>query len=496
MGLKGIDTWDRAQTHMVGRGRVLWYCSGELQVKENSKKTKSDQNQTKPGSKLCSVPILALPEGSEDFIIYCDASIKGLGTVLMQRENVIAYASRQLKIHEKINTTQDLKLGAVVFALKLWRGHLKGFGYSVGYEYCLPSTDRRAKQKNHSDTGRYVTRLRVGDAQLTGPELIHETTEKIMQIKERIQAARDRQKSYANVRCKPLKFQFGDRVMLKVSPWKGVIRFGKQEKLNLRYIGPFKVLAKVRTVSYRLELLQQLSKVHSTFHVSNLKKCLFDEPLAIPLDEIYIDDKLYFVEEPVKIMDREVKRLKQSFIPIIKEPEAPKEALSSLDYVPGPEHSPSPEYVPGLEHPPSPDYVPEPEYLEYLVPSDAEASIKDQPLPDDASPIAISPGYRFYWGSDEEPEAPKEALSSLDYVPGPEHSPSPEYVPGLEHPPSPDYVPEPEYLEYLVPSDAEAPIKDQPLPDDASPTAISPGYVADSDPEEDPEEDLADYQAK
>ncbi|GKB09711.1 hypothetical protein Tco_0838023 [Tanacetum coccineum] len=106
--------------------------------------------------------------------------------------------------------------------------------------------------------------------------------------------------------------------MLKVSPWKGVIRFGKRGKLNPRYIRPFKILAKVGMVAYRLELLEQLSRVHSTFHVSNLKKCLSDEPLAIPLDEIHVDDKLNFIEEPVEIMDREVKCLKQSRIPIMK----------------------------------------------------------------------------------------------------------------------------------------------------------------------------------
>ncbi|GKF49628.1 hypothetical protein Tco_0142879, partial [Tanacetum coccineum] len=158
----------------------------------------------------------------------------------------------------------------------------------------------------------------VGDAQLTGLEIIRETTEKIIQIKHRLQASRDRQRSYAEKRRKPLEFQVGDKVMLKVSPWKGVIRFGKLGKLNPRYIRPFKILAKVGTVAYRLELPEKLSCVHSTFHVSNHKKCLSEEPLAIPLDKIYVDDKLNFIEEPIEIMDREVKRLKQSRILIVK----------------------------------------------------------------------------------------------------------------------------------------------------------------------------------
>nr|GEW59070.1 putative reverse transcriptase domain-containing protein [Tanacetum cinerariifolium] len=106
--------------------------------------------------------------------------------------------------------------------------------------------------------------------------------------------------------------------MLKVSPWKGVIHFGKQGKLNPRYSGPFKFITKVRTIAYRLELLEQLGRVYSTFHVSKLKKCLSDESLAIPLDEIQIDDKLYFIEESVEIMNREVKRLKKSRILIVK----------------------------------------------------------------------------------------------------------------------------------------------------------------------------------
>nr|GEY68238.1 putative reverse transcriptase domain-containing protein [Tanacetum cinerariifolium] len=129
----------------------------------------------------------------------------------------------------------------------------------------------------------------VGDAQLTGPEIIHETTEKIVQIKSRIQAARDRQNSYADLKHKSMDFQVGDRVMLKVSPWKGL-----------------------------LELPQQLRRVHNTFHMSNLKKCLSDESLVIPLDELHIDDKLHFIEEPVEIIDREIKQLKRSRILIIK----------------------------------------------------------------------------------------------------------------------------------------------------------------------------------
>ncbi|GJX64551.1 hypothetical protein Tco_0298894 [Tanacetum coccineum] len=159
---------------------------------------------------------------------------------------------------------------------------------------------------------------KVREVQLTGPELVQETTENIIQITQRIQAARDRQKSYTDLKRKPMEFHVGDRVMLKVSPWKGVVRFGKRGKLNLRYVRHFKVLEKVRAIAYKLELPQELSRVHNTFHVSDLKKCYADEPLAVLLDGLHIDDKLYLIEEPVEIMNRKVKRLKQSRIPIVK----------------------------------------------------------------------------------------------------------------------------------------------------------------------------------
>ncbi|GJR27700.1 putative reverse transcriptase domain-containing protein [Tanacetum coccineum] len=423
--------------------------------------------------KLCSAPILALPEGSEDFIAYCDASKKGLGAVLMQREKVISYASRQLKIHEKNYTTHDLELGAVVFALKIWRHYLYGtkcivFTDHKSLQHILDQKELNMRQrrwivnaqteatetrehherrcwgswlpcygdlrtvimheshkskysihpgsdKMYQDmkklywwpnmktrtiallvsksatlhtmretdpldklarmylkevvtrhgipvsiicdrdprfasnfwrslqnalgtnldmsTGRYhpqterakergpfklsriccvlvqATLERSSNilASRTDPR---RTTEKIIQIKQRMQAARDRQKSYADLKRKPMEFQVGDKVMLKVSPWKGVVRFGKRGKLNPRYVGPFKVLEKVGEVAYKLELPEELSRVHNTFHVSNLKKCHADEPLAVPLDGLHLDDKLHFVEEPVEVVGREVKRLK------------------------------------------------------------------------------------------------------------------------------------------------------------------------------------------
>ncbi|GKB03246.1 putative reverse transcriptase domain-containing protein [Tanacetum coccineum] len=136
--------------------------------------------------------------------------------------------------------------------------------------------------------------------------------------KEKLKAARDRQKSYVDNRRKPLEFEVGDRVMLKVSPWKGVIRFGKKGKLASRYVGPFEILERIGLVAYRLRLPEQLSGVHDTFHVSNLKKCLADASFHMPLGKIKVDKTLRFVEEPVEIIDREVKSLKHSKISVRK----------------------------------------------------------------------------------------------------------------------------------------------------------------------------------
>ncbi|GJR04318.1 putative reverse transcriptase domain-containing protein [Tanacetum coccineum] len=183
-------------------------------------------------------------------------------------------------------TLEDMLRACVLDFGKSWDRHLPliEFSYNNSYHTSIKVAPFEALYGRKCRSP--ICWAEVGDSQLTGPEIIHETTEKIVQIKSRIQAAYDRQKSYAD--------------------------------LNPRYIGPFKILAKVGTVAYRLELPEQLSRVHSTFHVSNLKKCLFDETLAIPLDEIQIDDKLHFIKKLVKIMDHEVKHLKQSRIPIVK----------------------------------------------------------------------------------------------------------------------------------------------------------------------------------
>ncbi|GJW04179.1 hypothetical protein Tco_1563035 [Tanacetum coccineum] len=511
--------------------------------------------------KLCSAPILALPEGTKDFVVYCDTSLKGYGAVLMQREKVIAYASRKLKVHEENYTTHDLELGAVIFALRLWRHYLYGIILEKGIVadalshkerdnplrvralmmtvhnnlpkhireaqkeamkrknvraeamkrknvraenlgrdlvmheshkskyYIHPGSDKmyqdlkllywwpnmkadiatyiskcltcakvKAEHQNPSgllqqpeipvwkceritmdfvsglprtpsgydtiwvivdrltksahflpikktDSMEKLTRLylkeiealgtnldmstayhpqtdgqsertiqtledmlracvidfescwdchlplvefsynnsyhasikaapyealygrkcrslvcwsKVGDSQLTGLELIRDTTEKIVQIKNRLLAARSREKSYADKRLKPLEFEVGDMVLLKVSPWKGNVRFGKRSKLSPYYIGPFKVLARIGHVAYTLELPEELKGIHSTFHVSNLKKCLAKGEVVVPLEEIQLDDKLHMIEEPIEIVHKEVKRLKQSRIPIVK----------------------------------------------------------------------------------------------------------------------------------------------------------------------------------
>ncbi|GKB79830.1 putative reverse transcriptase domain-containing protein [Tanacetum coccineum] len=232
--------------------------------------------------------------------------------------DIYIYENCGLLYERTIQTLEDMLRACAIDFRKGWVNHLPlvEFSYNNSYHASIKAAPFEALYGRKCRSP--VCWTEVGEAQILGPELIQETTEKIVQIKQRMQAARDRQKSYADLKRKPMEFQVGDKVMLKVSPWKGVVRFGKRGKLNPRYVGPFKVLEKVGEVAYKLELPEELSRVHNTFHVSNLKKCYADEPLAVPLDGLHFDDKLQFVEEPVEIMDREVKWLKQSRIPLVK----------------------------------------------------------------------------------------------------------------------------------------------------------------------------------
>nr|GFA40889.1 putative reverse transcriptase domain-containing protein [Tanacetum cinerariifolium] len=242
--------------------------------------------------KLCSAPILALPEGSEDCICILRCFEQRVGRCVdAKREGTRLDMSTAYHLEtdgqseRTIQTIKDMLRACVIDFGKGWVNH-------------LPLTE-------------------VGEAQILGPELIQETTEKIVQTKQRMQAARDRQKSYVDSKRKPMEFQVEDKVMLKVSPWKGIVHFGKQEKLNPRYVGPFNVLEEIGKVAYKLELPKELSRVHNTFHVSNLKKCHADEPLAVPLNGLHFDDKLHFIKEPVEIVDCKVKWLKRSRIPLV-----------------------------------------------------------------------------------------------------------------------------------------------------------------------------------
>ncbi|XP_022029993.1 uncharacterized protein LOC110930644 [Helianthus annuus] len=490
-------------------------------------------------SKLSDAPILTLPEGSEDLVVYTDASHQGLGAVLMQRGKVIAYASRQLKPHESNYPTHDLELAAVVFALKLWRHYLYGIKSTIysdhkSLKYFFEQKDLNMRQRRwlelikdydceilyhpgkanvvadalsrkeypspiqvksmkmtvtpkllelikeaqtkslnatdpkkermkgligelkmngdgimtrygriwvpwlsevksllleeahksrytlaeiymneiiarhgvpvsivsdrdtrftfrfwrkfHEDVGTnlrlstayhpqtdgqsertiqtlldmlracvidlggnwdnhlplvefaynnsyqssikmvpyemlYGRKCRtpvcwgeIGQRELAPKDVVAITNEKIDQPRARLKAAQDRQKSYADKRRHPIEFQEGDRVFLKVSPWKGIIRFRKRGKLGPRYIGPFKIMARIGKVAYRLELPPALNGIHNTFHVSQLRRCLADDTAHVSLDDIELDDKMNYIEKPVAIKDSKITYLRNKAI--------------------------------------------------------------------------------------------------------------------------------------------------------------------------------------
>ncbi|GKD21954.1 putative reverse transcriptase domain-containing protein, partial [Tanacetum coccineum] len=318
---------------------------------------------------LCNAPILSLPDGIEDFVVYYDVLNQGLGCVLMQRAKkelnmrqrrwIELFSNNECEIHYhpgKANVVADalcrkkrvkpihvramamtIQSGVKRMILAAQSEALKEENTlaerlhrdAIGYEYGLSSSDGWTNYHLSIRCAPFealygrkcrspVLWAEIKESRLIGPELVQETTDKVVLIKEKLKAARDRQKSYADNRRKPLEFEVGDQVLLKVSPWKGVIHFGKKGKLVPRYVGPFEILERVGPVAYRLSLPEELTSVHGTFHVSNLKKCLADANLQVPLNEIRIDKTLRFVYKHVEIMDCEVKSLKRSKISIVK----------------------------------------------------------------------------------------------------------------------------------------------------------------------------------
>jgi len=158
----------------------------------------------------------------------------------------------------------------------------------------------------------------VGEHRLVGPDLIQEVVEKVKMIRDHLLTAQSRQKSYSDQRRRPLEFSVGEHVFLRVSPMKGILRFGRKGKLCLRFIGPFEILERVGQVAYRLALPPNLSSVHPVFHVSMLRKYVHDPSHIIQLQSVQLDENLSYTEQPVTIMDKRVKHLRSKDVVSVK----------------------------------------------------------------------------------------------------------------------------------------------------------------------------------
>ncbi|KAI3821399.1 hypothetical protein L1987_08966 [Smallanthus sonchifolius] len=217
-----------------------------------------------------------------------------------------------------IQTLEDMLRACIIDFGGSWDSHLPlaEFSYNNSYHSTIgmPPFEMLYGRKCRTP----VCWGEIGQRDFASLEVVKATSEKFDQIKARMKAAKDRQKSYTDKRRRELEFQVGDMVLLKVSPWKGIIRFRKRGKLSPRFVVPFKILARVGQVAYRLNLPVELSGIHPTFHVSHLRKCLADDTAHIPYDEIEVDNSLNYVEEPIAILDRSKKRLRNKSIPLVK----------------------------------------------------------------------------------------------------------------------------------------------------------------------------------
>nr|GFA29150.1 putative reverse transcriptase domain-containing protein [Tanacetum cinerariifolium] len=255
------------------------------------------------------VPVSIISDSDGRFVSHLwQALQKALGTKLNM--SITYHPETDGQSERTIQILEDMLRACVMDFSSSWDTHLPlvEFLYNNSYHKSIKCAPFEALYGRKCRS--LVIWTEIGESQLIGPEIVQETTEKIFQIKERLKTVRSRQKSYADKRRKPLEFKVEDRVLLKVSPWKGVVRFRKKVKLAPWYVGPFKIMKRVGQVAYPLKLSQELSCIHDTFHVSNLKKCLAESDAQIPKEEIKVDENLHFVEEPIEIMERDVKKLK------------------------------------------------------------------------------------------------------------------------------------------------------------------------------------------
>nr|GEY33469.1 putative reverse transcriptase domain-containing protein [Tanacetum cinerariifolium] len=248
--------------------------------------------------KLCNAPVLAILDGPNDFMVYCDTSNQGFGCVLIQHGKVSVYASRQLK--KELNMRQ-----------RRWIELLSDYECEIHYHSRKANVVANALSRKK--------RLKPMKVRAMSMTIYFGIKAKILEAQGK--ASKDLKAPTKWLQGLDVQFEWRLQRRLcksKRAPWKGVVRFGKKGKLASWYVRPFKIIERIGCVAYRLRLPQELSCIHDTLHVSNLKKCLADTDLQVPLEEIKIGDKLYLVEEPIEIMNREVKKLKRSWIPLVK----------------------------------------------------------------------------------------------------------------------------------------------------------------------------------
>ena len=217
-----------------------------------------------------------------------------------------------------IQTLEDMLRACIIDFKGSWDDHLPliEFAYNNSYHSSIQMAPYEALygRKCRSPIGWFD----VGETKLIGPDVIQQVVDKVKLIQERLLAAQSRQKSYADNRRRDLEFQIGDWVFLKVSPMRGVMRFGRKGKLSPRYIGPYHIVRRIGKVAYELDLPSDLEAVHPVFHVSMLRKCIGDPSRVFPVDNIQVTEELSYEEKPVAILDRQVRRLRTKDVASVK----------------------------------------------------------------------------------------------------------------------------------------------------------------------------------